>query len=121
MRRFLHDYALSLSLFVMFAASLLIQWLTHDGSTTEFVNAVMENWQSEMLQLAVMVVLTAYLIHRGSPQSKDGDEETRRKIDSLQLQVRELRGEVLQALRDDEAAGGVLQAPGLPGRGAARV
>ena len=87
MRRFLHDYALSLSLFVMFAVTLTVQWLTHEGSTGEFVNAVMENWQSEFLQLFAFVVMAAYLIHRGSPQSKDGDEETRRKLDRIERKL----------------------------------
>ena len=92
MRRFLHDYALSLSLFVMFAVSLVVQWFTHDGSTGEFVNAVMENWQSEFLQLFAFVVMAAYLIHRGSPQSKDGDEETRRKLDRIERKLERLEG-----------------------------
>src|SRR5687768_6459169 len=87
MQRFFRNYALSLSLFVMFAVSLVLQWVTHEGSTREFVNAVMENWQSEFLQTCVFVVLAAYLIHRGSPQSKDGDEETRRKLDRVEQKL----------------------------------
>ena len=36
-----------------------------------------ENWQSEFLQLFAMVVLTTFLIHKGSSESRDGDEEMR--------------------------------------------
>ena len=92
MRRFWHDYGLSLSLFVLFAVSLALQWLTHDGPLGEFVNAVMENWQSEFLQLFAFVVMAAYLIPRGSPQSKDGDEETRRKLDRIERKLDRLEG-----------------------------
>jgi hypothetical protein len=40
-----------------------------------FLAAVFENWQSEFLQLLTFVVLAAYLIHRGSPQSRDSEDE----------------------------------------------
>src|ERR671931_211182 len=41
-----------------------------------FVEATFENWESEFLQMGAYVVLTALLIQRGSPESKnpDGDE-----------------------------------------------
>jgi membrane protein implicated in regulation of membrane protease activity len=35
--------------------------------------ALFENWESEFLQMAAYVVLTAYLIQRGSSESKDPD------------------------------------------------
>ena len=34
----------------------------------------MENWQSEFLQLLTFVVLTTFLIHRGSHESRDSNE-----------------------------------------------
>jgi hypothetical protein len=40
------------------------------GYIWEFGSATMENWQSEFLQLLAMVVLTSFLIHRGSAESK---------------------------------------------------
>src|SRR5215203_276964 len=46
-----------------------------EGGGSSFFSATFENWQSELLQLFSMVVLTAYLIHRGSHESKDQDEE----------------------------------------------
>jgi hypothetical protein len=39
-------------------------------------HATLENWQSEFLQLFCMVVFTAFLIHKGSAESKDSDEKT---------------------------------------------
>jgi len=40
-----------------------------------FVEATFENWESEFLQMAMYVVLTAFLVQRGSSESKpvDGD------------------------------------------------
>jgi hypothetical protein len=39
--------------------------------------ALFENWESEFLQMAAYVVLTAYLIQRGSAESKDPDRPER--------------------------------------------
>jgi hypothetical protein len=38
--------------------------------TGHFVEAVFENWESEFLQMGFYVLLTAYLVQRGSPESK---------------------------------------------------
>jgi hypothetical protein len=40
-----------------------------------FFSSTFENWQSEFLQLFSMVVLTSFLIHKGSHESKDQDEK----------------------------------------------
>ncbi|MES2523958.1 MAG: DUF6766 family protein [Gemmatimonadota bacterium] len=39
--------------------------------TGAFLEATMENWESEFLQMAIFVVLTAFLYQRGSSESKD--------------------------------------------------
>ena len=39
----------------------------------QFAEAVFENWESEFLQMAVYVMLTAWLFQRGSAESKDPD------------------------------------------------
>ena len=70
-RGVLREYSLSFALAALFVVSLAGQWLTHEGSVNEFVNKVFENWQSEYLQLLSFVILSAFLRHRGSPQSKD--------------------------------------------------
>ena len=41
----------------------------------QFLQSTMENWQSEFLQLLTFVVLTTYLVYRGSHESKDQDDE----------------------------------------------
>jgi len=40
----------------------------------EFWQSTMENWPSEFLQLLTFVVLTTYLVYRGSHESKDQDD-----------------------------------------------
>ena len=40
-----------------------------------FWEATAENWESEFLQMAMFVVLTAFLYQKGSAESKDPDEE----------------------------------------------
>jgi hypothetical protein len=44
--------------------------------TGHFVEATFENWESEFLQMGAFVLLTAFLIQKGSSESKDphGDE-----------------------------------------------
>jgi hypothetical protein len=39
----------------------------------QFAEAVFENWESEFLQMAIYVTLTAWLFQRGSAESKDPD------------------------------------------------
>jgi hypothetical protein len=50
----------------------VLGFLTYLGSA-HFWNATAENWQSEFLQIAMFVVLTAMLRQRGSPESKPLD------------------------------------------------
>jgi hypothetical protein len=95
MRRFWTNYNLSIVLFFLFAASWAVQswtgWMSFraeqfehgqaaeifgaSGYIWKWAAATFENWQSEFLQLLTFVVLTAYLIHKGSHESKDTDDE----------------------------------------------
>jgi hypothetical protein len=97
MGKFLKDNGLTLVLLALFAASLLGQWLTgwrvanadlqRHGEPglgllaylvdPAFVSTVFENWESEFLQMSVYVVLTAYLVQRGSSESRDPDAPDR--------------------------------------------
>jgi hypothetical protein len=43
-------------------------------SSGHFIEATFENWESEYLQMALYVLLTAFLFQRGSSESKDPDE-----------------------------------------------
>jgi uncharacterized protein DUF6766 len=95
--------ALSLVCFAIFGLALVAQSLTgwrtsvadavqHDQAefsywtyltTGHFAEATFENWESEFLQMAAFVLLTAYLLQRGSGESKkEGgdprDEDPRR-------------------------------------------
>jgi hypothetical protein len=91
----LRDNGLSITLFLLFAISIVghgwTGWIAHNedliqqGVTPltllaylkggEFTSTVFENWESEFLQMGCYVVLTAYLFQRGSPESKDPDGE----------------------------------------------
>lgn len=100
MGRLLKDYGLAVVLFGLFAASLALQYWTgweveahtarSHGESPDVetylwneANKVFENWQSEFLQVLAMVVLTAYLIYKGSVESKDGDEELKAMVQEL--------------------------------------
>jgi hypothetical protein len=91
MRRFARDNGLSIFFGVLFLAALLGQavagWhlhneeaATHDEdlwnfgrylTSSEFGQAVLENWQSEYLQFMLFVLVTVWLLQRGSPESKE--------------------------------------------------
>jgi len=94
-RRFIREHSLSLFFLVLFLAALVGQAiaghilhnegaLQHHGTTmtlwryvvsSDFGNAVMENWQSEYLQFMLFMLATIWLIERGSPESKTEGEQ----------------------------------------------
>jgi hypothetical protein len=45
--------------------------------SSEFWVAVLENWQSEYLQFTLFILLTVWLLQRGSPESKELDQAGR--------------------------------------------
>lgn len=91
--RAIRDNSLTIVLLLLFAGSILGQWLTgwhvalEDAArhgapamslatytiSPDFLASVFENWESEFLQMSAYVVLTAILIQRGSSESKDPD------------------------------------------------
>ncbi len=91
MRRLLRTNGLSLTVFGIFFAMLIGQsvvgervynqnQLEHGETaisyrayleTRSFLEVTFENWESEFLQMAAYVLLTAYLFQRGSVESKD--------------------------------------------------
>ena len=95
MRRFLRDHSLSLFFLVLFLGALTGQAIAghalhnndavaHHGETmsfwrylrsSDFGNAVMENWQSEYLQFMLFMLATIWFIERGSPESKEPGKE----------------------------------------------
>jgi hypothetical protein len=62
-----------------------------DGYMWEFAASTFENWQSEFLQLLTMVVFTAFLIHKGSAESKDSNDRIEAKLDELERMIRNLK------------------------------
>lgn len=99
MRSWLRNNGLSIAMFLLFAASLVGQVFAghrvyntdqeeHGQQTVQlggyltsghFVEAMFENWESEFLQMAAFVLLTAYLYQKGSPESRklEGEETGR--------------------------------------------
>jgi hypothetical protein len=89
----LRDNGLTIVLVALFLATFVAMGLTgwkahnafleeHGGApmgllaylgSGEFASALFENWESEFLQMAAYVVLTAYLFQRGSAESRDPD------------------------------------------------
>lgn len=100
MGTFVKEHALSVVLAALFVFSWLLQSVTgwvqfaaeqqSHGEAAElfgpsgyfwhWMEATFENWQSEFLQLFTMVVLTAFLIHKASHESRDGQEEMKMAI-----------------------------------------
>ena len=92
-RNWLRDNGLTIALSGLFLVSIvghaLTGWSTYNEEQLQhaseriglsqylgsghFISTVFENWESEFLQMAIFVVLTAYLFQRGSPESKDPD------------------------------------------------
>jgi hypothetical protein len=60
------------------------------GFIVEFGQSTLENWQSEFLQLFSFVVFSAGLIHRGSAESKDGDDRMEEALGRIEKKLDEL-------------------------------
>jgi hypothetical protein len=94
MREWLRDHGLllaNLALFVIFFGGMVLSGVrvynsdqlehgeqpvsfSHYLTTGAFVEATFENWESEFLQMGMYVVLTAFLVQKGSSESKPVDE-----------------------------------------------
>jgi hypothetical protein len=75
------------------------------GYTVQILRDTLENWQSEFLQLLWQVAGLAFLLHVGSPQSKEGDDRMEAKIDAILLAVEPKKGDELLKEIDDEYEG----------------
>lgn len=60
------------------------QWFGDSGYVWHWLSQTMENWQSEFLQLFTFVLLTAHLVHVGSHESKDNDDEERDQLNRIE-------------------------------------
>src|SRR5688572_8471687 len=63
------------------------------GFIVQTMRDTLENWQSEFLQLIWQVAGLAFLLHLGSPQSKEGDDRKEEKLDYLIKQIDPEKGE----------------------------
>jgi uncharacterized protein DUF6766 len=89
MKKIWRNYGLGIIIFALFVVSWCGQYMTHDKSIGDFWNATFENWQSEFLQVAVFVILTKYFIYKGSPQSRDGDDELKMQLNRIEKKLDE--------------------------------
>ena len=109
--RLWRDYSLSLVLGALFLVSWLVQtvagWFWYvseqeqheqapqafgpDGYFWTWLQATMENWQSEFLQLLTFVVLTSFLIHKGSHESRDEQDLMKAQIELILARLEEKR------------------------------
>jgi hypothetical protein len=105
MRRFLRNNSLSIVFLLLFLSALTGQAIaghadfnnvaqSHGDATisfgryvlsSDFGTAVMENWQSEYLQFTLMILLTVWLVQRGSPESKEVDKAGRESDQSQKV------------------------------------
>jgi len=105
--RLWRDYSLSIVLFAMFAVAFVLHtatgWMQYsteqvqhgqqpalfgdDGYGWYLAEWTLQNWQSEFLELGVIVVLSSFLIHKGSAESKDSDEEIKELLQSIETQL----------------------------------
>ena len=107
------DYGLSITLFTLFAISFLLHtvsgWMQYSdeqeshGQTPTILGDsgyvwywsewTLQNWQSEFLELGVIVVLSSFLIHKGSAESKDGDDEIKELLTKIEKRLEELESD----------------------------
>ena len=104
LRRLWRDYGLSIFVLALFLGSFVLHaifgWLQYaadqkshndeatlwgdSGYVVYFGEWTFQNWQSEFLEVLVLIVATTYLIHKGSPESKDGDDEMKAMLQRIE-------------------------------------
>jgi hypothetical protein len=114
MKRIWHDYSLGWVLLALFLASWIVQTWTgwrefeseqrshqesaevfgSDGYIWTWGESTFENWQSEFLQLFAFASLTSFLIFKGSPESRDSDDEMKATLARLERRLEELQSAV---------------------------
>jgi hypothetical protein len=107
MSRLRRDYGLSLVLGALFVASMalhvLFGWWDYsaeqaqhgsaaqlwgpDGYLVSFGEWTFQNWQSEFLVVLFMILATVSLIHKGSHESRDGEDEMRARIARIDRRI----------------------------------
>jgi hypothetical protein len=105
--RIWHDYSLGIVVGVLFLVSIglhaIFGWWQYvadqashgaeaafwgwDGYVVYFGEWTFQNWQSEFLEVLVLIVLTSFLVHKGSHESKDSSDRMQASIDRLERKV----------------------------------
>ena len=113
LRQLWQDYSLSITVGVLFLVSFglhaIFGWLQYaadqasngaaanfwgpDGYVIYFGEWTFQNWQSEFLEVFLLIVLTATLVHKGRHESKDGEEEMKATLRRIERRVDELAKE----------------------------
>jgi hypothetical protein len=111
MKRTWHDYSLGWVLLALFLLCWIIQSWTGwrefeseqrshqapaevfgtDGYMWTWGKATFENWQSEFLQVLAFASLTSLLIYKGSPESRDNDDELKAMLARVEHKLDELQ------------------------------
>ena len=63
-----------------------------DGYVIYYGEWTFQNWQSEFLEVLLLIVLTKYFLHRGSPESRDSSDEMMAAIERIEKKVDKLDG-----------------------------
>ena len=115
-KRLWKDYGLSITLAALFLVAWALQtwsgWVEFqseqaqygqiaqafgdDGYIWSWAQATFENWQSEFLQVFVFIVLTTFLVHRGSHESPDTDYETEAALRRIEAKLEKLERRILE-------------------------
>ena len=113
LRRLWRDYSLSIVVgflfLVTFALHAIFGWWQYvadqqahgaaatfwgwDGYVVYFGEWTFQNWQSEFLEVYTLIVLTAFLHHKGSHESKEGEEEIKATVHRIERRLDELARE----------------------------
>jgi succinate dehydrogenase hydrophobic anchor subunit len=107
LRRWWRDYSLSIVVGVLFILTFLLhglfgwwQYLADQAANDDpatfwgpsgyivyFGEWTFQNWQSEFLEVYLLIVLTASLVHKGSHESKDGEEEMKAALSRIEKRI----------------------------------
>jgi hypothetical protein len=105
--RLWRDYGLSIALASLFVVTFLAHtvagWYqysadqqSHNEDPTVFGDSgyvwywsewTLQNWQSEFLEVAVIVVFSSFLIHKGSAESRDSDDEIKELLTKIETKL----------------------------------
>lgn len=105
--RLWRDYSLSIAVGTLFVVSFILHaifgWFQYvadqedqgaqatlfglHGFVTYFGEWTFQNWQSEFLEVLLLIVLTKYFLHKGSPESRDSQDEMMAAIERIEKQL----------------------------------